>query len=100
MIRNRSVSRSKIIKISIDDGDKEYLDPIALLGELIPHITDFDIPLHVRISDLNSTVVYLLSTFVSKEYEVVNDTVKFGFKRIRIKEMKVNLSYDLEITAE
>lgn len=100
MIRNRSVSRSKIIKISTEDGDKEYLDPIALLGELIPHITDFDIPLHVKISDLSSSVSYLLSTFVSKEYEVFNDTIKFGFKRIRIKEMKVNISYDLEITAE
>jgi len=100
MIRNRSVSRSKIIKISPDDGEKEHLDPIALLGELIPHITDFDIPLHVKISDLNSSVVYLLSTFISKEYEVTNDVIKFGFKRIKIKEMKVNISYDLEITTE
>jgi len=100
MIRNRSVSRSKVIKISEEDGDKEYLDPIALLGEIIPHITDFDIPLHVKISDSDSSVVYLLSVFVSREYEVVDDVIKFGFKRIKIKEMKVNISYDLEVTSE
>lgn len=100
MIRNRSVSRSKIIKISAEDGEKEYLDPVALLGEIIPHITDFDIPLHVNISDKNNSVTYLLSIFVSKEYEVIENMIKFGFKRISIKEMRVNISYDLEITAE
>lgn len=100
MIRNRSVSRSKVVKISSEDSEKEILDPVALLDELLPHITNFDVPLHVRLSDSQTSVTYLLSVFVSKEYEMTGDMVKFGFKRIKLKEMKVNISYDLEVTSE
>lgn len=100
MIRNRSISRSRVVKINHEEGGKEFLDPIALLEELTPHIKDFDIPLHVKIQDNENFAIYLLSNFVIKEYEVIGDSVKFGFKRIKLREMKVTISYDLEISSE
>jgi hypothetical protein len=96
-IRSRSLSRTRVTKLTDAFPSGEALDPVALLSELSPHIKDFDIPLSVTLSDGENTVGFLLSIFVSKEYEVIDDKVKLGFKRLNIRSLKVNISYDVKI---
>lgn len=84
-------------RISDTVASGEVLDPMALLGELLPHINSLDIPLAVTISDGSRSVSYILSVFISKEYEVVDGHVKFGLKRLVLKDLKVNISFDLTV---
>lgn len=95
--RSRSVSRTRVVKLTDLFPSGESLDPVALLDDVLPHINNLDIPLAVKISDSTNTVFFLLSTFISKEYEVIDDVVKLGFQRLKVKELKVNISFDISI---
>jgi len=70
---------------------------VALLEPLLSHIKDTSAPLAVRISDSKTSVTYLLGTFLSKNYEVKDKCVKFGYKNIILSEMKVNISFDITV---
>jgi hypothetical protein len=95
--RSRSTSRSRVVKCNNDFISGESLDPVALLDDLLKSIPDLDVPLVVKISDDSNSITYLLSTFLSKEYEVCGDTVKFGLKRLSIKKLRVQVIFDVEI---
>jgi len=95
--RSRSISRNRVIKISDIFPSGESLDPVALLSDLLPHINNLDIPLAVTLSDKSDSVTFLLSVFISREYEVIGDLVKLGFKRLRIKELTAKISFDISI---
>lgn len=95
--RSRSVSRSRITKLTELFPSGESLDPVALLSDLLPHINSFDVPLAVKLSDDTNSVIFLLSIFIQKEYEIINDEVKFGFKRLKLKELHVSISFDLNV---
>jgi len=96
-LRARSISRSRVVKTSDVFPSGEVLDPTALLGDLLNKITDLDAPLAVKVSDNSNSVTYKLSVFVAKEYEVIGDSVKFGIRKLKIKELKVNISFDVEL---
>jgi hypothetical protein len=98
--RARSLSRERVIKRTDLFPGGEALDPVALLGDLLNKITDLDAPLSVTISDNSSSVTYLLSAFISKEYEVIDDTVKFGLKRLKTKELRANVSFEIQISSD
>lgn len=98
--RSRSVSRSRVVKIDHESGGKEFLDPIALLEDLLPHIKNFNVPLTVTLRDSMTSVAYLLPVFVSKHYDILGTQVKFGFKRLELKDLKVSISFDLELTMD
>lgn len=100
LTRSRSVSRSRVVKIDHESGGREFLDPIVLLEDLLPHIKDFNVPLTVTLRDNKNSVAYLLPIFVSKHYDVLDTQVKFGFKRLELKELKVSISFDLELTMD
>jgi len=95
--RSRSISRSRVVKLSEVVPSGEVLDPIALLSDLLPHVNDLDIPLVVTISDTIQKVSFLLSIFIQKEYEVSGHSVNFGFKKIDLHDLKVNISFDLNV---
>lgn len=96
-IRERSISRTRVIKVSDLFPSGESLDPIALLSDLLPHLNSFDIPLGITISDGNLSASYLLSVFVSREYEVLEGKVKFGLKKLDVRSLKINISFDLSV---
>lgn len=95
--RSRSVSRSRVIKISSLFPSGEELEPTALLEPLLTKITDSEAPLTVILSDSSTSVSYNLNTFLSKSYEVSGEFVLFGFKKIKLKELKVKISFELTI---
>jgi len=99
-VRSRSVSRTKIVKLTDTYESGEALDPQALLSDLIPHVNDFDIPLSVNLNDGKNSVSFLLSVFISKEYEVIDHFVKFGAKKLDIRNLKVNISFDIEVSED
>jgi hypothetical protein len=88
------------VKITSDFESGECLDPIALLDDLLPHIKSLDIPLAVTISDGEKSISYLLSIFTSREYEVRDGFVLFGLKKLKLKNLNVNISFDLNIVSD
>jgi len=97
-MRSRSVSRSRVVKINNDFASGESLDPSALLSDLLSNVKTLDVPLTVKISDGNKEVSYSLPVFMSKEYEVVDGVVKFGFQRLQVRSLHVNISFDLQVS--
>lgn len=100
LVRSRSVSRQRVVKLTEAFGSGEALDPYIFLEELLPHIKDLDVPLSVKLTDGENDVIFLLSNFLSKEYEVVGDLVKFGFKRLKLRSLKANISFDVNVSFE
>lgn len=96
-VRSRSVSRSRIVKRSNLYQSGEALDPFILLGDILPGLTTTDIPLAVVLSDGDSSVSYLLSVFLTKDYEVVDDKVVFGFKRLNVKDLRAKIEFNITI---
>jgi hypothetical protein len=96
-LRSRSVSRSRVVKTSELFESGEALDPLVLLADILPKLNDLDIPLGVTLSDNQKSVTYLLSVFTEKEYEVIVDEVKFGLKRLKIRELKVEIKFNVQI---
>jgi len=97
-LRSRSVSRSRVTKLSTLFPSGESLDPVALLSDLLPHITDLNVPLSIDLSDSSDSVSFLLSVFIQKEYEISGEFVKFGFKKLKLRELKASVSFDIVIT--
>jgi hypothetical protein len=54
----------------------------------------------VKLSDGENTVNYLLSVFLSKDYEVDGAYVKFGFKRLKLNQLKASVGFEIEIEQE
>lgn len=98
LVRSRSVSRHRVVKLTEQFDSGESLDPSIFLEELLMHIKDLDVPLSVKLTDGTNEVVYLLSVFLSKEYEVIGDVVKFGFKRLRLRSLQANISFDVNVS--
>jgi len=98
MSRSRSVSRSRVTKLSDSVEGGEVLDPVALLDDLITNVTSVDIPLVVRVCDSRQGVNYLLKNFISKEYEVKDGRVKFGIRWLTLRELRVEIKYDLMVS--
>lgn len=96
-LRARSISRNRVVKISDAFPSGEALDPIALLVDILPKLTDLDIPLGVTLSDNEKSITYLLSIFTEKQYEVIDDEVKFGLKRLKIRDLKIEIKFNVEI---
>lgn len=96
-IRSRSVSRIRVVKQSSDFASGECLDPFALLEDILKELKDTSAPLSVTIKDKKRSVSFLLSTFLSKEYEIIEGRVLFGGVRLVLDELRVNISFDLSI---
>lgn len=95
--RSRSVSRSRIIKSSDVFTSGRALDPYILLEEVLKNLNSTDIPLAVTIGDGTSSVSFLLSVFLSKDYEVVDDEVILGFRRLKIDSIKAKIEFNVEV---
>lgn len=95
--RSRSVSRSRVIKSSDVFTSGRALDPYILLEEVLKNLNSTDIPLAVIISDGTSSVSFLLSVFLSKDYEVVDDEVILGFRRLKIDSIKAKIEFNVEV---
>lgn len=95
--RSRSVSRSRVIKSSDVFISGRALDPYILLEEVLKNLNSTDIPLAVTISDGTSSVSFLLSVFLSKDYEVVDDEVILGFRRLKIDSIKAKIEFNVEV---
>jgi len=98
MSRSRSVSRSRVTRLTDSVEGGEVLDPVALLNDLVSNVISVDIPLVVHLSDSRQSVNYQLKNFISKEYEVKDGCVKFGIHRLILRELKVEIKYDLMIS--
>jgi hypothetical protein len=96
-IRSRSVSRSRVIKKSDLFPGGEALDPYVLLEDVLKNLNSTDVPLSVKLSDGNNTVVFILSTFLSKDYEVVNGKVTFGFRKLDVDSLRAKIEFDIGI---
>jgi len=99
-VRSRSISRTRVTKVNDVFPSGESLDPIALLNDLLPHVKSLDVPLVVTIKDNRDSVSFILSVFIQKEYEISGDVVKFGFKRLKLNELKATISFDVSISDE
>lgn len=95
--RSRSVSRSRVIKSSDVFTSGRALDPYILLEEVLKNLNSTDIPLAVTIGDGTSSVSFLLSVFLSKDYEVVDDEVILGFRRLKIDSIKAKIEFSVEV---
>jgi len=97
-LRSRSVSRSRITKISSEATSGEVLDPAALLEDLLSKIPNLDAPLGVTLTSGTDSVTYLLSTFLSKEYEIREGLVIFGIKKLQLKGLRARISFEVEVS--
>jgi hypothetical protein len=99
-IRSRSVSRSRVVKRSDLFKSGEALDPVELLSDVLSNFKNVDVPLAVKITDGTEEVTYILSSFLSKDYEVVGEIVRFGFKKLNIKNLRAFISFEIQIEEE
>lgn len=99
-LRSRSVSRTRFVRKTDLFESGESLDPYLLLDDLLKNLKDTQAPLSVKISDGTRSVTYLLSTFLMKEYEIINGKVKFGIISLDIDSLRVNISFDIVVTDE
>jgi hypothetical protein len=96
-VRNRSQSRSRVVKKSDLFASGESLDPYALLDGILNQLVSVDVPLSVKLTDGETSVAFNLNTFLGKEYEVKGDLVKLGFKSLKIRHLKASISFDVEL---
>jgi len=99
-LRSRSVSRTRVIKKSDLFPSGESLDPTALLADLLDNVKNLDAPLAVKVTDGENEVTYLLSVFLSKEYEVSGGKVRFGFKKLNVEHLRASISFDIYIESD
>lgn len=99
-VRPRSVSRSRIIKQSDIFLSGQALDPYALLEDVLKNLNSTDIPLAVVLTDGESSISYLLSVFLSKEYEVNENRVHFGFKTMDVSSLRAKIEFNVDIDAD
>jgi hypothetical protein len=97
VVRQRSISRERIVVIDPGDRDSECLDPAQLLRDLLPKLTTLDIPLVVTLTDNSTSVSYPLNVFTSKLWRINDGKVIFGLKKIRLSELSANITYDIDV---
>lgn len=95
--RSRSVSRSRVIKQSNLFPSGEALDPYVLLEDILQNLTTTDIPLSVNVTDGVNSVSFLLNIFLSKDYEVKDGFVIFGFKRLNADHLRCKIEFSIQI---
>jgi hypothetical protein len=93
--RTRSASREAIIRKSDTVPSGEVLDPHALLADVLPHLHSTQAPLTVKLTDGSETVSYMLDIFLSKDYECINNKVKFGYRVLLLSTLRVSVEYNL-----
>lgn len=86
-----------VIKDSGKGDGSQILDSQALLRNLANIYGDVDELVTVTIKDGKELVSYSLESFLSKDYEIENKKIKFGFKKISISGFKVSVSYDVVV---
>jgi hypothetical protein len=96
-VRSRSVSRSRVIKQTDLFPSGQALDPYVLLEDILNGLVSTEIPLSVIISDGDSSVSFLLSFFLSKEYEVDGDEVIFGFRRLKTASLRAKIEFNISL---
>jgi len=99
-VRPRSISRSRVTVIDPGDPDRECLDPNQLLDQLLSNLRNLDVPLVVSISDNSTQVQYPLKTFTSKLWPIREGDVIFGLKRIKFREIKAEIKFNIEVESE
>lgn len=99
-VRARSISRSRVIRRSNLYPSGEALDPSALLAGLLDSINLRDNQLSVYLTDGEESVSYSLTVFLSKDYEIVGDRVKFGFRRLLIDKLSASLSFEIDVRSD
>jgi len=74
---------------------KRVLDPHLLLNSLGHIYSDMDTITSVQLTAGNEQVIYSLNSFLSKNYDIEDDKIKFGFKRLKINGLRVALICEL-----
>jgi hypothetical protein len=100
MPRSRSVSRSRVTRVSQTEDGITVLDPVALLKDILDNIKTLNIPLMVNVTDGTLTASYLLSTFIMHEYRVIDNKVHFGIKKLDIDHLHVSISFDINVESD
>jgi hypothetical protein len=95
--RSRSTSRTRITVKTDQFASGEALDPVAFLSDILGELKSFDAPLAVILDDGSTKVSYGLATFVSKKYEISNDMVSFGFKKLNLRSLKAKIEFDIQV---
>lgn len=95
--RSRSISRSRVVSDSSLFTSGKALNPHALLEDILPKLNTTDIPLHVVISDGTDSVNFLLNIFLSKEYEVIDEKVIFGFKKLSVGSLRCKIEFNIQL---
>lgn len=95
--RQRSRSRESVVIKTDEFVSGSALDPTKLLAEVLSGLNSLDVALTVNITDGDKTVVFALNSFVSKNYEVVDGMVKFGYKRLSVDHLRARLTYEINI---
>jgi hypothetical protein len=96
-LRARSVSRSRVVKNSELTPGGKVLDPHALLADVLDNIQNLDAPISVTLSDGAKSVSYLLSVLMSREFEVIDDVVRFGFVRLDVNNLRAVIKFEVAV---
>jgi len=96
-MRPRSRSRERVVVDSSEFTSGEALDPMKLLVGIAENLKTLDLGLEVKLTDGEKRVSYPLSVFCSRQYEVVNGEVKFGFKRLKLGSLKASIEYNITV---
>jgi hypothetical protein len=91
----KTVKRQYILRATSEYSSGWCLDPGSLLEELLIHFDNADLPASVKLTDGTNEVAYGLAVFLSRSYEVEDDIIKFGFKRLSLSGLKVSLIYEV-----
>lgn len=86
---------SDAIKEVEPGSGKRVLDPHLLLDSLGHIYSDMDSVTSVQLTAGNEQVVYSLNSFLTKNYDIEDDKIKFGFKRLKINGLRVALICEL-----
>jgi hypothetical protein len=95
--RPKSIQWDNVTRNTPEFPSGKCLDPSALLSGLLPHFHTTNLPISVNLSDGTVEVAYSLMNFLSKNYEISNNLIHFGFKRLKFETLRVSLIYELEI---
>jgi hypothetical protein len=98
--RPRSQSRERITVKTDTFKSGEALDPMKFLADLVDGLNSFDIGIAVNLTDGESRVSYALSTFVSKQYEIEDGKVKFGYRKLKLENLRASLTYEVCVTVD
>jgi hypothetical protein len=98
--RPYSIYLGDAIKVSPTGDGTQYLDSGILLSALGNVYSSVDNVAVINITDGNENVSFTLNSFLSKNYDIENDKIKFGFKRIKVNGFRVSITCDIEFSKD